>query len=66
MVDTKEKCFLAEWGSTYSKPSSQKVGIEFFTDDLGYGEFEREDIDNLGIGESCLLDAGDHKVTRIA
>jgi len=61
-----QKRFLAAWGSSYVKPGTQEVGLEFFSDELGYGDAAREEVDALGVGETCHLDAGDHTVTRLS
>lgn len=58
--------YLAAWGTGYVKPGTKEVGIEFFTDDLGYHNRDRDAIAALGVGQTCLLDAGDHAVTRLS
>ena len=57
--------FCASWGSSYVEPGSKEVGLDFFTQDLGYTEEDRHAISSLFVGQGITLDAGDHEVKRI-
>ena len=60
------KTFEAAWGASYVEPGTKTVDAAFFGNDFGYSDLDRDLIADLDVGKSVLLDAGDHKVTRIS
>ena len=73
MKSRKYKCewdarsYKCEWDArSYGDVKPEIVWFDFFTDDLGYDDDDREQINELRINQSVLLGMSDHKITRIS
>jgi len=64
MKSRKYKC---EWDAgSYGDVKPKIVWFDYFADDLGYDDNDREQINELRINQSVLLGMSDHKITRIS
>lgn len=63
------KSFEARWGTGYTKagkqPQPSHLSPLYFTDANGYAPEDVALIEKLAVGDSAVLDAGNHVVTRL-
>ena len=68
------KKFIAVWGDDFFSGDQlngeynveNNVGLEFFSDDTGYDQDDRNELDELFIGQPWRSDYPSHSVIRIS
>jgi len=56
--DEAERLYLCVWGDGYANPGEPAIALrqlDFFTEEEGYRERDRDAIDNLAFGESTTI-----------
>lgn len=68
MSKLEDRIFVCCWNTReYPKPTSEEVGIDYFTDDIGFDEEDRKLIESLEVsGVSTHGLVGGLKIVRIA
>ena len=59
------KAYYCEWLEPSYPADNKTVNFDHFSDDLGYNERDRDEIDRLEINQTALLGMSDHTVKRV-